>query len=386
MSEYDVPRATTDEEVLPPEGGRRRKERSRIPGCLAVIVALALVVGGFYFAVTKGVDFVRDQFADPADYPGPGKGKVVFQVESGDSVAEMGRGLKEAGVVASVQAFLNAASAEPGSSSIQVGFYEFKKEMAAADALEILLDPDNILRDTVTVPEGLRVVDIVEVLAKETDFSKKQFQKVLADPDQLGLPDYAEGNPEGYLFPSTYDIGPDATPKSILVAMVDRWRRAAEDANLEEAAAELGYTPHELMTVASLVEAEASRQEDRGKVARVIYNRIENPGTAGTVGKLQIDATINYALNRDLGFAITEDDRNYDSPYNTYVVTGLPPGPIEAPGDAAIEAAAHPTEGDWYYYVTVNLRTGETKFAETYEEFLTYDAEFDEYCQTSDAC
>ena len=67
-------------------------------------------------------------------------------------------------------------------------------------------------------------------------------------------------------------------------------------------------------------------------------------------------------------------------------MTGLPPGPIEAPGDAAIQAAAHPTEGDWYYYVTVNLRTGETKFAETYEEFLSYDAEFDEYCQTSDAC
>ncbi|HEX6150189.1 endolytic transglycosylase MltG [Nocardioides sp.] len=385
MSEYDEVAPATAEE-LPPEGGRRRKERSRIPGCIAVLVALGLIVGGFYFAVTKGVDFVRDQFADPADYPGPGKGKVVFQVESGDSVAEMGRGLKSAGVVASVQAFLNAANAEPRSSSIQVGFYQFKREMAAADALEVLIDPENILRETVTVPEGLRVVDIVEVLAKETDFTKKQFQKVLDNPDQLGLPDYAEGNPEGYLFPSTYDIGPDATPKSILVAMVDRWERAAKDANLEAAAAELGYTPHELMTVASLVEAEASRKQDRGKVARVIYNRIENPGTAGTVGKLQIDATINFALGRDLGFAITPEDRNYDSPYNTYVAVGLPPGPIEAPGDAAIAAAAHPTEGDWYYYVTVNLRTGETKFAETYEEFLTYDAEFDEYCTTSDAC
>jgi UPF0755 protein len=140
------------------------------------------------------------------------------------------------------------------------------------------------------------------------------------------------------------------------------------------------------MTVASLVEAEASRQEDRGKVARVIYNRIENPGTAGTVGLLQIDATINYAIGRDLGFAISPEDREFDSPYNTYVSEGLPPGPIEAPGDAAIAAAAHPTEGDWYYYVTVNLRTGETKFAETYDEFLTYDNEFDAYCETSDAC
>lgn len=385
MNQHDqAPPAT--EEDLPPEGGRRRKERSRVPGCLAVLVALALVVAGFYFAVGKGVGFVRDQFADPEDYPGPGTGKVVFQVESGDSVAEMGRGLKDAGVVASVQAFLNAASVEPGTSSIQVGFYQFKKQMAAADALDILLDPENILRDTVTVPEGLRVVDIVEILAKETDFNKGQYQKVLDNPGQLGLPDYAEGNPEGYLFPSTYDIGPDSTPRSILTGMVDRWKRAAEEANLEAAAAELGYTPHELMTVASLVEAEASREQDRGKVARVIYNRIENPGTAGTVGLLQIDATINYALGRDLGFAISEEDRNYDSPYNTYVTEGLPPGPIEAPGDAAIAAAANPTEGDWYYYVTVNLRTGETKFAETYDEFLTYDAEFDEYCTTSDAC
>jgi len=385
MSEHDpAPPATADD--LPPEGGRRRKERSRIPGCLAVLVALALVVGGFYFAVTKGVDFVRDQFADPADYAGPGRGKVVFQVESGDSVAEMGRGLKEAGVVASVQAFLNAANGEPRSSSIQVGFYQFKKEMAAADALDVLLDPANIIRDTVTVPEGLRVVDIVEVLAKGTDFSKAQYEKVLDNPDKLGLPDYAEGNAEGYLFPSTYDIGPDATPQSILSAMVDRWEQAAADADLEGAAAELGYTPHELMTVASLIESEASRQQDRGKVARVIYNRIENPGTAGTVGLLQIDATINFALGRDLGFAISPEDREYDSPYNTYVSEGLPPGPIEAPGDAAIAAAANPTDGDWYYYVTVNLRTGETKFAETYDEFLTYDAEFTEYCTTSDAC
>lgn len=383
MSDYEQPAAPVDEHVT--EGGRRKKGRS-VPGCLAVLVALAVLVGGFYFAVTKGVELVRDQFADPEDYPGPGRGKVTFQVESGDSIAEMGRGLKEEGVVASVQAFINAANAEPDASGIQVGYYEVKKEMAAADALDILLDPENILSDTVTVPEGLRVVDILDVLVKNTDFSRAQYERVLDDPQRIGLPDYAQGNPEGYLFPSTYDFGPDATPASILSAMVDRWEQAAEEADLEESAAELGYTPHELMTVASLVEAEASRQQDRGKVARVIYNRIENPGTAGTVGLLQIDATINFAIGRDLGFAISPEDREFPSPYNTYYAEGLPPGPIEAPGDAAIEAAAHPTPGDWYYYVTVNLKTGETKFAETYEEFLTYDNEFEAYCETSDAC
>ncbi len=369
------------------EGGRRRRKRRgrSIPGCLAVLVALAVVVGGLWFGVTRGVDFIRDQFADPADYAGPGKGKVVFEVEEGDSIAAMGRGLKEQGVVASVQAFINAAEADPESVGIQVGFYKMQKELPAADALDVLLDPDNILKNTVTIPEGLTVDDILATLAKETDFSVAQYEQVLDDPGKLGLPDYARGEAEGYLFPSTYDFGPQETPTTVLAAMVDRWRQSAEEADLEARAEELGYTPHELMTVASLVESEAARDEDRGKVARVIYNRLTGNETDGL---LQIDATVNYAADNDLGAVPTTEDLEIDSPYNTYQNPGLPPGPIEAPGDAAIAAAAAPTEGDWYYYVTVNLRTGETKFAETYDEFLTYKDELREYCATesSGAC
>jgi UPF0755 protein len=365
--------------VFQDSGGRRRKRKSRIPGCLAVLVALAVVVGGLWFGVTRGVDFIQDQFADPADYAGPGQGKVMFEVEQGDSIAEMGRGLKEQGVVASVQAFINAAEADPESINIQVGFYKLQKKLPAEDALEVLLDPENILKNTVTIPEGLTVDDILATLAKETDFSVAQYEQVLDTPDKLGLPDYADGEAEGYLFPSTYDFGPQETPTTILTAMVDRWRQSAEESDLEARARELGYTPHELMTVASLVESEAARDEDRGKVARVIYNRLTGDETDGL---LQIDATVNYAADNDLGAVPTTEDLQIDSPYNTYQNPGLPPGPIEAPGDAAIEAASHPTEGDWYYYVTVNLRTGETKFAETYDEFLTYKDELREYCAT----
>ena len=148
---------------------------------------------------------------------------------------------------------------------------------------------------------------------------------------------------------------------------------------MEDAAAELGYTPHELMTVASLVEAEARRQQDRGKVARVIYNRLTGDETNGL---LQIDATVNFAADQELGAVPTTEDLEIESPYNTYLTPGLPPGPIEAPGDAAMLAAAQPSAGDWFYYVTVNLRTGETKFAETYDEFLTYKNELREYCAT----
>jgi UPF0755 protein len=123
------------------------------------------------------------------------------------------------------------------------------------------------------------------------------------------------------------------------------------------------------------------------KISRVIFNRLDGPGDkAGTNGLLQIDASVNYGLDQELGVALTTEQLQQDTPYNTYTRPGLPPTPIEAPGDAAIAAAANPEEGDWYYYVTVDLATGETKFAETYDEFLTYKDEYAEYCTTSDAC
>jgi len=371
------------------EGGRRRGARRRnVPGCIAVLVALAVVIGGGYYAVTWSIDKIGDQFSSAADYPGPGEGKVTFQVKSGDTVAAIGRNLKAAGVVASVEAFIDAANANPESNGIQAGYFPLQKEMASADVVEILVDPSNMVKATVTIPEGLRVPDTVAILAKRTKFSKADFDKVLDKPDQLGLPDYADGNPEGYLFPATYDFGPDATPKSMLTAMVTRWRQAADDAKLEDSAAALGYTPQELMTVASLVQAEG-RGDDMPKIARVIYNRVENPDNGITNGKLQIDAAVNYALGRPGIAVLTQEeiDSVADSPYNTYTQVGLPPAPIESPGDEAIEAAAHPAEGDWLFYVTVNLKTGETKFTEDYEEFKAFKQELRNYCDTqSDRC
>ncbi|MGB0102132.1 MAG: endolytic transglycosylase MltG [Nocardioides sp.] len=371
------------DEVPADPGGRRRAQRKRrtLPGCLAVLIAIAIVVGGFYFVVTWGIEKVGDQFQSAADYEGPGSGKVVFQVESGDTAATIGRRLKDDGVVASVEAFIDAANSNPEWSSLQVGYFQLKKEMAAADAVDVLVDPSNMVKATVTIPEGLTVEDTVAILAKNSDFKAAAFEKVLDKPAKLGLPDYAQGNPEGYLFPATYDFGPDATPESMLSTMVRRWEQAAEDADLDGAAAELGYTPAELMTIASLVESEG-RGDDMPKIARVIYNRLTGDETNGL---LQIDATVNYAAGNDLGAVPTTADLEIDSPYNTYQNAGLPPGPIEAPGDAALQAATNPAKGDWYYYVTVNLNTGETKFAETYDEFLGYKDELREYCETESA-
>jgi len=370
-----------------PAGGRRaQRSRRRGPGCLIALVILALLGGALYYGVTTGIDKIKDQFNSAEDYPGPGSGELNYEVKAGDTATDIGRGLKEAGVVASVDAFIEAAQAEPRSSSIQAGFYPLLKEMKASDALTVLVDPANMVTSSVTIPEGFTVKQIVARLVKETGFKKAEFEQALGDPAALGLPDYADGNAEGYLFPATYSFGPNEQPADMLRDMVARWQQAATDNDLENAAADLGYTPHDIMTIASLIEAEG-RGKYRTKIARVIYNRLENPDNGLTNGKLEIDATVNYALGRDdVGLALTEEDLKVDSPYNTRLNPGLPPGPIDAPGDDSIQAALNPADGPWLWYVTVDLKTGETKFTDDYDTFNQFKQEYLTYCETSDAC
>lgn len=390
MSEHEArPEELEDEAYEYVPGGKRRKGRG-LKGCVAVLVALVVLLGGFYVALTQGVSWVADQFQGPEDYPGPGSGSVEFTVNEGDTTAQIGRNLKEEGVTASVQAFIDAAAGEPDAAGIQVGAYELQEQMKAADALEVLVDPDNLIGfPTVTIPEGLRLVDIVATLAENTDIPEAAWNRALDKPDKLGLPDYAQGNAEGYLFPATYEIKPGQKPVRILRTMVDRWREAADQAGLEEKAAALGKTPGELMIIASLVEAEG-RGDDMPKIARVIYNRLDGPGDkGGTNGYLGIDASNAYGLGLSGTTALTTEQLEEPTPYNTRQTggqPGLPPTPIEAPGDDAIEAAANPADGPWYYYVTVNLETGETKFYEDYDDFLGGRDEYLAYCETSDRC
>jgi UPF0755 protein len=351
-----------------------------------VLVALAVLVGGGYFGGGWIGGQVRDLFSGAEDYPGPGTGKVSFDIKRGETVADMGRNLKKQGVVASVEAFVDAAKKDPDSQRIPAGSFKLKKKMKASDVVAILVDPAQRIGSAITVREGLRVTDVIDILAKRTDYSKRDFQKVLDTPGKLGLPDFAKGNPEGYLFPATYDFCSDATPTSMLGDMVRRWRQSADNLGLKAGAAKLGYSEQEIMTVASIVQMEG-RGKDMPKVARVIYNRLEVPGAPGD-GKLQIDATVNFALGQTHLARVTQEQINSvaESPYNTYTQKGLPPGPIAAPGDDAIRAALHPASGDWTYYVTVNLSTGKTKFTNSETERAEYVAELNKYCDKSDLC
>ena len=359
---------------------RRRRRRGNRLGCLAVVVALALLAAGGYFAYDRAVSALKDRFDPPADYSGTGSGSVLIEVQEGDNATDIAQTLVKEDVVKSAEAFTEAATADPDSTGIQVGFYDMNRQMSAESALDVLLDPDNMVQSAVTLREGLTVEQIVTRLAKETDFSKRDFNKVLRKPGRIGLPSYAQGNPEGYLFPATYQIPPDATPRSVLTMMVDRFEQAAEELDLVAEAKALGISPHDVVTVASLIQAEARFAEDFPKVSRVIYNRLEEPMP------LQFDSTVHYAEGRDGSVGTSDEARASDSPYNTYKVAGLPPTPIMAPGERAMDAALNPVEGSWLFFVTTNPDTGETKFAETYEEHLQNKREFDEWCASSESC
>ncbi len=361
-------------------GHEKRHRPRRSFGCLAVLVALAVLVGGGYVAYSYGLSALKDRLSPPADYQGGGTGKVLVEVKQGEAASDIGRTLLAKDVVKSLEAFTDAARENPKSVGIQVGFYELKKQMSAQSALALLVDPANRMRSAVTIPEGYTVKQIVATLAKKTDFSVRQYNRVLANPSSIGLPSYAEGNPEGYLFPATYDVPPNATPRTILAMMVKRYLSAATDLDLAQKAQSLGYSPHDVMTVASLVQAEARFDKDFTKVSRVIYNRLRKGMP------LQFDSTVHYAVGKDGSVGTSSTARSSTSPYNTYKVAGLPPTPISAPGNQAIEAALNPAQGTWLYFVTTNPDTGETKFATSYADHLKNKREFDQWCAQSDGC
>jgi UPF0755 protein len=288
----------------------------------------------------------------------------------------VGERLTEKGVVASTSAFVSASSGE----TVEPGFYQLRKKMSAESAVSFLLDGEHRVESQVAIPEGLTVEEILRSAAKQTRLSAQQLRAAASNPGALGLPRYAGGKLEGYLFPATYVMPPGTDATELLTMMVDRFKQAASDIELEQAAARLDLSPDELVTVASLVQAEAQRSADFGKVAQVVRNRIAQ-GLP-----LQFDSTVHYATDTVGQVYTTDRQRAVDSPYNTYLVTGLPPGPIESPGDEALAAAANPTAGDWLYFVTVNLATGRTEFARTLAAHNRNVAQLEKYCRTSDAC
>ncbi|MGI8577546.1 MAG: endolytic transglycosylase MltG [Nocardioidaceae bacterium] len=357
-----------------------KPRHTHVRGCLAVLVASAIIVGIGAFAYVKGVALIKDALSGPADYAGNGHGTAVVQVKKGDTAVDIGTTLLKAHVVKSQQAFVDAARADARSLTIQVGFYKMHKQMAAKDALDLMLDPKSKVTNLLTIPEGYRAKEILATIAAKTPLTSAELNQAFRDTAALQLPAYAGGDAEGYLFPATYNVAPNATAPGLLAAMTARFKQEAARDNLVSGASALHMSPHTVVIVASLVQAEARRPQDMPKVARVVYNRLK-------IGmSLQFDSTLHYAVDSRGQIATSNNLRQLNSPYNTYTRTGLPPTAIDSPGAIALHAALHPAAGNWRYFVTVNLRTGDTRFAVTFAQQQRNEALYYAYCQTSNAC
>ncbi len=340
---------------------------------LAVLVSLVVFVsiGGISYWALSQANLIGSA---AEDFVGEGSGEVTITVEKGQTVAEIGQTLKKAGVVASVDAWLAAAQQESQVSSIGPGQYVMLKGMSADAAVTRMINPSARLINEVLLREGLRIWESLKKLHSATGIPTKDLEKAAKQGSKIGLPSYAKNFAEGFIFPATYEFEKSASAKQILTKTVSEFNETADSVNLAAGAKKMGVSTYEALIIASLIQAEG-HPDDFAKISRVIYNRLDPKTSGGTYGLLQMDATVNYALRSSEINLSEEQLRNTDSKYNTYKHPGLPPTPINSPGEAAMRAAIHPAKGNWLYYVTVDPKTGKTKFTHSYEQFLKYKAE-----------
>ena len=345
----------------PPAGPSARKKRRR-RGRVAILVSLLVFVLILAAGGAVGYHYYR-QYIDPPDFSGPGTGTVQVQIKPGDTAAAVGQRLATLGVVASARAFFNAAKDSSRGNTLEPGTYQVHKHMKASLALALLLQPSSRIQVRVLIPEGFTLAQIIARLGQDTG-NLKGYQQAIAHPASLGLPAYAHGNPEGYLFPATYFVQPKTSPVDVLRAMVQKFKDEAVSINLSGAAAHGHEGEGAVITVASLIEAEGKLPQDYPRIAEVIYNRLNHVPPIN----LQLDTTVLYAMAR-VGKSNARFSTTFPSPYNTYLHANLPPGPIDSPGAAAIHAALHPDHGNFFYFLTINSSTGKTLFFSDHQKF-----------------
>ncbi|GAB2747914.1 endolytic transglycosylase MltG [Streptomyces bullii] len=343
-------------------GNSKGKKGRNGVACLVVV----LVLGGGLAGVSYfGYQFYQDRFAAAPDFTGDGNGQeVTVEIPGGADGYAIGRALKAAGVVKSVDAFVAAQGSNPQGKNIQDGVYTLQKEMSAASAVELMLSPES--RDNLIIAEGRRNADIYRLIDKRLELKDGTTAEVAKkDWKNLGLPDWAMNHKnvkdplEGFLYPSSYGVAKGQKPADVLKKMVARATETYTKLGVEKKAESLGLdNPWQLVTIASLVQAEGTSHSDFRKMAEVIYNRMK-PDNPQTYGKLEFDSTYNYIKNQSKIDLTLQELRTYDNPYNTYFYKGLPPGPIDNPGEDAIKGALNPTDDGWYYFISLDGKTSE---------------------------
>ncbi len=366
MSLHDVVQATGNRPHRRQRRAAEKRRKRRRRRTLVILLISLLVIGGAVGGAWLGLKPVLASLTAPKDWPGPGTGSVVVQIPAGASGSRIAGVLADAGVVKTARAFSDLAGKDTRSQSIQPGSYRLRLHMSALGALNLLLDPKAKLTVKVTIPEGYRLAQILDALAKQTGIARTAFDTAMKSPDAVGLPAEAKGDFEGYLFPATYSFEPSTTATEMLTAMVEREQAAMSELGVPEA------QRRSVLIEASLVQAEAGRVTDMPKIARVLANRMAKHLPLG------LDTTIHYATGK-FTLTTTNKDLQVNSPYNTYTHVGLPPGPISSPGTDAIKAVLSPAPGSWLWFTTVNPDTGETEFASTQAEKNAMDAKWREW-------
>ncbi|MEV4706957.1 endolytic transglycosylase MltG [Actinoplanes sp. NPDC049316] len=363
-------------------GGKGGKGKSAVAFLMVFILLGVLGVGGYL-----GYEKIKGFFT-AADYDGSGTDPVQVSLGKG-SLTEIGNTLVDADVVKSTAAFTQAAEDNPRGKNIQPGTYNLRKQMAAKEAVTLLLDPKARVSKGITIKEGLTALEIYATLSKATKVPVKDFETAAKDPQALGVPDFwfnrrdgkkASGTIEGFLFPDTYEFDPKATAEDMLRVMVGKFIATTTELDfVKTAEGKLSVSPYEALIVASLSQAESGTAEDLPKVARVAYNRAYKKKMP-----LQFDVTTNYWLQlqdkgkKHSGKMTDAELKDPKNPYTTELKVGLPLGPINNPGKAALEAAEKPAVGDWLFFVAIDPKTKKSAFAVTNAE---HDANIQKACR-----
>ncbi|HEU4318827.1 MAG TPA: endolytic transglycosylase MltG [Acidimicrobiia bacterium] len=330
-------------------------------GAAVVLSGVLLVAGASYLGRTVG-NALGDQ--DAGDAPldvEPGQ-PVTIEIPPGSTGQDIGAILTAQGVVRSALEFEVAVRNVDAAQRLQAGTYELTTLMDPSEVVAQLVAGPAPSVFRVTIVEGLRIEEMLVALAERTGHEYSEFEEALLNGSvSTSLVEMAAEPTlqdwEGLLFPDTYEFSRTAAPSAILQRMASTMEQRVNSVDWSTWEA-LGYTPYQGIVLASLIETEVLLDEERPIVSSVIHNRLAEGM------KLDIDATVLYAMGtRD----VAEFDRDFDSPYNTYLVAGLPPTPIAAPGRASLEAAAAPDATPYFFYVLSDTE-GRHAFAETIEE------------------
>jgi len=322
----------------------------RFIGAGIFILFFTLTLRALNGGVTQAPDYL----------PGEAGTEVLVEVIPGESGSQIGNKLENLDVVKSSLAFFRVAVADERATRIAPGEHLLETRIPAQQALDQLLDPKRI-PNLIKVRDGARWNEIRELLInfglEIPDIDKAYKDQKLPEP-------FAGFELEGFLYPAQYSFNKGVTAEKIVGDMVEKFDWITRDLTWK---ANQEFSPYQLMIIASLIESEGT-PDIFGKVARVIYNRIE-------IGMpLQFDSTVHYALNRRGEIRVSLQETKVQSKYNTFIYRGLPPTPIGSPTKAAITAALNPLQGNWLYFVTV--KPGETRFTNSYDEFLLWKAEY----------